>query len=655
MDMDTNEENTEILSQAELCEDADEGIISHAEGFDFRLFLRACRKKFSSYIRNKKEKNFTNILYVTLECPNYVKKSNTFRNPIEFANGIKQQYPGDDIRLLVPLIGLPIGTKASKKISLDIDGHVLELEKTSVHAEIYAQNVSDEAIVYKFKKDNGQIQVYGLYSQSFSYLQSAEELEQFEHLAIFLKSVRAVIRNMAKENFMPDIVHADRIPFFMGSEFESRLPLGLKVFQTIDDFVKPSLSPKEPFWAAINLADKNTMTKICRDVMVQKCISRLFNFSAKNFAPKMRECLDSIYKNYNNFIEYSKIEGDGKGDFIFKHLNSRIMKLFPNFIKKEEALYYPMLGSIKRSDYWSAISKTYYKNLFENSILPDILTKQLIKTMDKSGYVSLGLRTVAYLSEENQEQNKYTTNNYKELMLKDKKALLKEFSQDNVKTNFVDPSLFNCEEVKILGHLDSFYEAPLLFANPGTDLFGEGVDILFSTILKLLELNKNIQVIICVEGGLKKDFIRTWVNFLSENKAFSGRWVFIDGKLNYSKFFAGADMFLLPERTNNLTVKHLFGMQYGCVPIVSKEGFLNDSVIDIFDNVSIGNGFKTKISLLTENDKSLVYYDILLKALEIYKNNSASWNILVRNCLETDVSWNFKKLEKYDMIYQEIL
>ena len=51
-----------------------------------------------------------------------------------------------------------------------------------------------------------------------------------------------------------------------------------------------------------------------------------------------------------------------------------------------------------------------------------------------------------------------------------------------IKTNFVDPTLFKGEEAKIFGSLDSFYDAPLLFANPSTEIFANGVDILFNTI-----------------------------------------------------------------------------------------------------------------------------------------------------------------------------
>ena len=43
----------------------------------------------------------------------------------------------------------------------------------------------------------------------------------------------------------------------------------------------------------------------------------------------------------------------------------------------------------------------------------------------------------------------------------------------------------------------------------------------------------------------------------------------------------------------------------------------------------------------------MVYYDTLMKALNIYNNNPSSWNIIVKNCMNTGYNWDFEKLEKY--------
>ena len=238
---------------------------------------------------------------------------------------------------------------------------------------------------------------------------------------------------------------------------------------------------------------------------------------------------------------------------------------------------------------------------------------------------------------------------------KNKIALLKEFNLSRIKTNFVESTLFKDENnIKICGSLDSFYEAPLLFANLSNDIYASGIDILFNTIIKLFDLNKNIQVIIAIKNGLDKGFIRKWVDFLSQKTDLSGRWVFINSEINLSKFLAASDMLLLPNRINYKTSIHYLGMNYGSVPIANKIGIFDDSIIDIFDDISKGCGFKTKTNFIKEDVANDLFFNTVIKSLQMYYNNPNSWNLLIKNCLNQDSSWDFETLEKYNQIYKKL-
>ena len=276
--------------------------------------------------------------------------------------------------------------------------------------------------------------------------------------------------------------------------------------------------------------------------------------------------------------------------------------------------------------------------------------------MEKSGNVIPGVNAENYSTEKtNAIYGSFDINNFREQRVKNKTTLQKEFSSDRIKTQFIDLTLFKSEDVKICGYLDSFYEAPLLFANPSDDIFAEGTDILFNTIIKFFELNKNIQMILCIKDGLKNNYIKQCVDFLSQNSALNGRWVFIDGEIHLPKFLAGSNMYLAPSRLNSICAKHLLAMHYGCVPVVSKTGYLNDTVTDIFESVTKGNGFKTSVSLMTEDSNSEIYYKTLSKAVDVYKNNHSSWHHIVKNSMNSNFNWDFKKLERYNKVYQEIL
>ena len=623
---------------------------------NFKVFLRLFRKKFTSVVREKMQKNFTNILYLTLDCPPFTSNSSREESPIEYITEMQKQYPDNDIRVLVPIINVDAEFRPSKKLSVEIEGKPRVLEKTSIAFDFFLQNKIQTAVVYKFPKNKSNIQVYGIYSPVFSCVKNVSEISRLHYLAPFLKATRIVVKKLVKEDFVPDIIHSENIPYYLGGEFETRLPSRIKVLQIIKDFTQIDIAKAEAFWAVINLADKKAMKKICRDEVIKKCVARLFNLHNTKRFYQMKDCLKFIYKNYYRFRKYIDKGEDIDENIIFNRLNARIMQIFPQISYGETLYFNPMMYTLKKCDFWATISKTYYKEIFENPKLSGNMFKQIEKTKEKSGYVSSAFESYKYPREETRliYQN-FNVENFRELRGKNKTTLLKEFSTDRIKTNFVDPTLFKGKDAKIYGLLDSFYDAPLLFANPSVDIFANGVDVLFNTILKLFELHKNIQIIVCIKDGMKINFIKTWVEFLAQNKYFNGRWVFIDGEINISKFLAASDMILLPRRANTSNPEHFIAMNYGCVPIASRSGILNDTISDIFDDISGGCGFKTKTGLLTEEDSNELFLTPVMKALNLYQNNPNSWNLLIKNCINKDNNWNFKILEKYNRIYQELI
>lgn len=628
-------------------EDLDEVIFKEEKQdllHELKTYFRLFRKNFSKTVREKMQKSFTNVLYITLD------------NPIEYITEMRNQHPDIDIRVLVPIINIDNEFRTSKKLSIEIEGKPRVLEKTSISFDFFLQNRIQNAAVYKFPKNKNNVQIYGIYSPIFSSVKNISDFSKLHYLAPFLKAARITSKKLAKENFLPEIVHCENIPYYLGGEFETKLPSRIKVLQIIKDFTQIDIAKTEAFWAAINLADKRAMKKICKDEVIKKCVARLFNLQNTKRFYQMKDCLRFIYKNYYKFRKYVDKGEDIDENVIFNRLNARIIQLFPNIAYGEVLYFNPMMYTLKKCDYWATPSKTYYKEIFEKPELSGKMFKHIEKSKDKSNYISFGCDLKKYPRENTRMiYDCFNAENFRELRGKNKSAILKEFSLDRIKTNFVDPTLFKGEEVKIYGSLDSFYEAPLLFANPSPEIFANGIDILFNTILKLFELHKNIQVIICVKDGMKINFVKNWIDFLSQNKYLNGRWLFIDGEINQPKFLASADMILIPRRANTTNPEHYIAMNYGCVPIVSRSGILNDTIPDIFDDIVGGCGFKTKTGLLTEEDNNELYLAPVLKALNIYQNNPNSWNLLIKNCINHDSSWNLKILEKYNRIYQELI
>jgi hypothetical protein len=637
-------ENFETKSHAEELEsifnneneEIDNAILNTTDySTDLKVFFRLIRKKYSAFIRNKMQKNFVNIVYLTLDCPDYTSNSSRIDSPLEFIDEMRKQYPDNNISVLIPIINT---TEQPAKPLFKFD--------------FFIQNENQEGYVYKLGKNKFNISVYGIYSPSFSGCVNPNEASKLQYLAPFLKAVRCAIKKM---NF--DIVHSENIPFYLGKEFSHNSILtNTKVLQTIKDFTQINLAKSELFWAAINLADKKSMKKICSDEVIKKLIASLFKLHNTKRLYQMRDCLKFIYQNYYKFRKYVDKGDDLEENVIFHHLNQRIAQLFWGTCSADEQYLNPYIYTIKHANWWVTTSKTYYKDIFENQNLSGKMFKLLEKTKNKSSYVSYGINLNNYPKENTREiYHEFNIENFRERRSLNKVALLKEFDQERIKTNFTDVTLFKGENVKIYGYLDSFYESPLLFANPSSDIYSNGIDVMFNTILKLFELHKNIQIIISINNGMKTNFIKSWVEFLQKNKSLDGRWVFIDGEINLPKFLAGSDMILLPRRMNLTSPKHFLAMHYGCVPIASKCGILNDTIPDIFDDISNGCGFKTKTNLLTEDDNNELFLSPVMKALSIYQNNPSSWTLLVKNCLNKNPKWNFKILEKYNNIYQELI
>jgi len=622
---------------------------------DTKTFARFLRRKIKSFVREKTRQNFTNILYVTLDCPPCTINSSRMDTPLEFITEMRKQYPYNDIRVLIPIIGLKENLRPTKKIVIEKENGEYVLEKTSLHFNFFLQNKIQEVIIYRYPKNVFNVDVYGVYCEGFSGAESISEISGINKLALYMKAVRIAVRKFKKLGFIPDIVHSENVPYYLGGEFEIQFPGGPKILQIVKDFTQIDMIKPETFWAGINLADEAGMSKICRDPKIKKCLARLFNLKETKRFTKMRECLEFIYSNYTNFRKYVSQGEDLEENFIFNRLNARMNELFPQI--SEDGLYYNQMAyTIKKADFWAVNSKTYYKEIFESPKITGKIASVLEEKKENSSYVLSGFNLYENKREEgNSVYQSFSEDNFRVQRNKNKSVLLKEFGMDRIKTNFIDSTLFKSEPPIIKGYLDSFYEGPLLFYCSSNEIFANGIDILFNSVLKLFELHKNIRIIICIKDGQSNNFIKSWVEFLSENKYFNGRWVFIDGEINQSKFLAGTDMILVPRRINMTTPEHFMAMYYGCVPIVARSGILNDTVIDIFDDITLGCGFKTKNSLLTEDDNPDIFLTPLMKALNLYQNNPSSWNLLIKNCMKHDSGWSFKILEKYNKIYQELL
>jgi len=260
--------NNEESDQNLLEEDSDEIVMLENNRKSFlkaiKAYCRLVKKNIALRRKKRLQNNFTNILYFTTDCPEYTPNSSRIESPTEYIVEMRKQYPENDIRIIVPIIGLDKETfQLSNGFLVNIGNKTYKLEKTSIEFDFYIQNHVEKATLYKYEQNDEHIDVYGIFCAAFSFCNNPLELIQLQYLAPITKALRSCVKkfkNNKKEQFEPNIVHCENIPFYLGSEFENNLFNNINVVQTIKDFTQIEMLKIEPFWAAINLADKFSMT-----------------------------------------------------------------------------------------------------------------------------------------------------------------------------------------------------------------------------------------------------------------------------------------------------------------------------------------------------------------------------------------------------------
>jgi len=112
------------------------------------------------------------------------------------------------------------------------------------------------------------------------------------------------------------------------------------------------------------------------------------------------------------------------------------------------------------------------------------------------------------------------------------------------------------------------------------------------------------------------------------------------------KIEAGSDMFLMPSRYEPCGLNQIYSLKYGTVPIVRATGGLDDTIEPWDTRAGKGTGFK--FSEYTGEALLLT----IREAVRAYRDQT-SWQILMRNGMAKDFSWNASARE-YVRVYERI-
>ena len=110
-----------------------------------------------------------------------------------------------------------------------------------------------------------------------------------------------------------------------------------------------------------------------------------------------------------------------------------------------------------------------------------------------------------------------------------------------------------------------------------------------------------------------------------------------------SSIYAGADVMLMPSRSEPCGLAQMISCRYGTIPIVRKTGGLKDTIRDC--RAGAGNGF------LFENYSANALFDTITQAHALYTYHEEDWKNLIREAMNCDFSWELSA-KAYAALYK---
>ncbi len=170
----------------------------------------------------------------------------------------------------------------------------------------------------------------------------------------------------------------------------------------------------------------------------------------------------------------------------------------------------------------------------------------------------------------------------------------------------------------------------------------KGLDIVREALPEIL--SRDVQFVILGTGDSEYE---GYFSYMQERYNDKMRAVIAFDKDLSHKIYSGADMFLMPSKSEPCGLSQMMACRYGTIPIVRETGGLQDSITDAY-NGDFGNGYK--FSRYAADD----LIGAIDRATGLYRDYREKWNGLVDRAMRTDFSWTVSAKE-YIKFYNELL
>lgn len=172
----------------------------------------------------------------------------------------------------------------------------------------------------------------------------------------------------------------------------------------------------------------------------------------------------------------------------------------------------------------------------------------------------------------------------------------------------------------------------------------KGMDLLLAELPDLLAQGGQLALLGAGDGALQDGFAAAAARYPGRVGAVIG----YDEDLSHL-LQSGADVILVPSRFEPCGLTQLYGLRYGCVPVIARVGGLADTVIDAND-AAIAAGVATGFQFTPVTAGAL--RAALARAVRTF-HDKAVWRSLQERGMATDVSWR-RPARRYAELYKAL-
>jgi starch synthase len=173
----------------------------------------------------------------------------------------------------------------------------------------------------------------------------------------------------------------------------------------------------------------------------------------------------------------------------------------------------------------------------------------------------------------------------------------------------------------------------------------KGMDLLASTVEEIVAMGAKLAILGAGEAAIEGALLSA----AAYNHGRVGMAVGYNEPMSHL-MQAGCDAIIIPSRFEPCGLTQLYGLRYGCIPVVARTGGLNDTIIDA-NHAAISAKVATGIQFAHVTPEGLLH--AVRHAMQLFKDRKL-WTQMQKQGMKSDVSWG-QSAERYAALYSSLV